>query len=48
MGEVTQELGRDVAVEIGFPPLNDSDPMLPPCGLWPQCNRTRKSSYYAV
>ncbi|KAL1837605.1 hypothetical protein VTJ49DRAFT_3623 [Mycothermus thermophilus] len=41
MGEITQELGREVAVDLGFPPLDDSDPMLPPCGLWPQCNRTQ-------
>ncbi|KAL2270730.1 hypothetical protein VTJ83DRAFT_101 [Remersonia thermophila] len=41
MGEITQELGRDLAVDLGFPPLNDSDPTLPPCGLWPQCNRTQ-------
>lgn len=40
MGEMTQQYGQDVAVALGFPPLNSSDPTLPPCGAWPLCNRT--------
>ncbi|KAK4160206.1 D-alanyl-D-alanine-carboxypeptidase/endopeptidase AmpH [Cladorrhinum sp. PSN259] len=40
MGEMTQQYGQDVAVSLGFPPLNGSDPTLPPCGAWPLCNRT--------
>ncbi|KAK3985073.1 D-alanyl-D-alanine-carboxypeptidase/endopeptidase AmpH [Cladorrhinum sp. PSN332] len=40
MGEMTQQYGQDVAVALGFPPLNRSDPTLPPCGAWPLCNRT--------
>ncbi|KAK4152674.1 D-alanyl-D-alanine-carboxypeptidase/endopeptidase AmpH [Chaetomidium leptoderma] len=40
MSEVTQEFNQSQAVGLGFPPLNSSDPMLPQCGEWPQCNRT--------
>ncbi|KAK4234246.1 beta-lactamase/transpeptidase-like protein [Achaetomium macrosporum] len=40
MGEVSQEFDRSQAVGLGFPPLSKEDPMLPPCGQWPQCNRT--------
>ncbi|AEO69810.1 uncharacterized protein THITE_2056623 [Thermothielavioides terrestris NRRL 8126] len=40
MSEVTQEMNLTEAVSLGFPPLNSSDPMLPKCGEWPQCNRT--------
>ncbi|AEO59506.1 hypothetical protein MYCTH_2128565 [Thermothelomyces thermophilus ATCC 42464] len=40
MSEVTQEFNQSQAVELGFPPLQDSNPMLPKCGEWPQCNRT--------
>ncbi|KAL2168551.1 hypothetical protein VTG60DRAFT_7156 [Thermothelomyces hinnuleus] len=32
MSEVTQEFNQSQAVELGFPPLQDSDPMLPKCG----------------
>ena len=40
MGEMTQEFNQTEAVGLGFPPLNNSDPLLPQCGQWPQCNRT--------
>ncbi|KAK4223849.1 D-alanyl-D-alanine-carboxypeptidase/endopeptidase AmpH [Podospora fimiseda] len=40
MGEMTQQYSQEVAVALGFPPLNNSDPTLPPCGAWPLCNRT--------
>lgn len=40
MGEMTQQFNQSVAVALGFPPLNSSDPMVPPCGEWPECNRT--------
>ncbi|KAH6853109.1 beta-lactamase/transpeptidase-like protein [Chaetomium sp. MPI-CAGE-AT-0009] len=40
MSEVTQEFNQSDAVGLGFPPLEDSDPLLPKCGQWPQCNRT--------
>ncbi|KAL2139044.1 hypothetical protein VTI28DRAFT_5855 [Corynascus sepedonium] len=40
MSEVTQEFNQSDAVQLGFPPLEQSDPMLPKCGEWPQCNRT--------
>ncbi|GAB1309838.1 D-alanyl-D-alanine- [Madurella fahalii] len=40
MGEMTQQFNQSVAVALGFPPLNRSDPTLPPCGAWPLCNRT--------
>ncbi|KAK4248994.1 D-alanyl-D-alanine-carboxypeptidase/endopeptidase AmpH [Corynascus novoguineensis] len=40
MSEVTQEFNQSDAVQLGFPPLEPSDPMLPKCGQWPQCNRT--------
>ena len=43
MGEMTQEFNQTEAVGLGFPPLNNSDPMLPQCGEWPQCNRTGTS-----
>jgi hypothetical protein len=42
MGEITQEFNQTEVVGLGFPPLNNSDPMLPQCGEWPQCNRTGK------
>jgi hypothetical protein len=44
MSEITQEFNQSEAVGLGFPPLEDSDPMLPKCGEWPQCNRTGKSN----
>ncbi|KAH8905807.1 beta-lactamase/transpeptidase-like protein [Coniochaeta sp. PMI_546] len=40
LGEITQEMNQTQVVSYGFPPLNDSDPTLPQCGEWPQCNRT--------
>ncbi|KAL2195545.1 beta-lactamase/transpeptidase-like protein [Corynascus similis CBS 632.67] len=40
MSEVTQEFNQSDAIQLGFPPLEQSDPMLPKCGQWPQCNRT--------
>ncbi|KAK3342051.1 beta-lactamase/transpeptidase-like protein [Lasiosphaeria hispida] len=40
LGEVTQQMNQSTVVGYGFPPLNSSDPTLPPCGLWPLCNRT--------
>jgi hypothetical protein len=43
MSEVTQEFNQSDAVGLGFPPLEDSDPLLPKCGQWPQCNRTGMS-----
>lgn len=42
MSEVTQEFNQSDAIQLGFPPLEQSDPMLPKCGQWPQCNRTGK------
>lgn len=40
LGELTQEMSQTRVVSYGFPPLNSSDPTLPKCGEWPQCNRT--------
>ena len=40
LGELTQERNQSEVVSYGFPPLNGSDPTLPKCGEWPQCNRT--------
>lgn len=39
LGELTQEKNQTELVGYGFPPLNDSDPTLPKCGEWPECNR---------
>ncbi|KAL0474855.1 beta-lactamase/transpeptidase-like protein [Neurospora intermedia] len=40
MGEFTQMVDQNTAVQLGFPALNSSDPTLPKCGVWPHCNRT--------
>ncbi|KAK3355725.1 beta-lactamase/transpeptidase-like protein [Neurospora tetraspora] len=40
MGELTQTVDQNTAVQLGFPALNSSDPTLPKCGVWPHCNRT--------
>lgn len=42
MGELTQTVDQNTAVQLGFPALNSSDPTLPKCGVWPHCNRTGK------
>lgn len=38
MGELTQTLGLNVSVEVGFPPLASTE--VPTCGVDPLCNRT--------
>lgn len=40
MGELTQTVDQNTAIQLGFPGLNSSDPTLPKCGVWPHCNRT--------
>ncbi|KAK1780630.1 beta-lactamase/transpeptidase-like protein [Copromyces sp. CBS 386.78] len=40
MGELTQTVDQNTAIQLGFPALNSSDPTLPKCGVWPHCNRT--------
>ncbi|KAK3392691.1 beta-lactamase/transpeptidase-like protein [Podospora didyma] len=40
LGELSQQYNQSIAVALGFPPLNSSDPSLPKCGQWPLCNRT--------
>lgn len=40
LGELTQENNQSVTTAWGLPPLNSSDPTLPQCGEYPQCNRT--------